>query len=229
MAENLDAARPSAQTNPVEDVAVVEERQFIRIEAVHRGFLYQHIYGAICLLLAASNGVERVIVERDEDVEIVLPRRGVYIQIKTRIDSLSFGDVEGALQRFEGIRDEHGKGARDGEASFLIASYAAPSGPLLRKIAADDWPKDIQLRWPDGPTPSDPFLPVPPTSIGDAISTCSTLACELPIAMLKPETLTWKLASIVMFASAGIPPRQDHGFSREELTTLFEQLGPVIA
>lgn len=141
MAENLDAARPSAQTNPVEDVAVVDERQFIRIEAVHRGFLYQHIYGAICLLLAASNGVERVIVERDEDVEIVLPRRRVYIQIKTRIDSLSFGDVEGALQRFEGIRDEHGKGARDGEASFLIASNAAPSGPLLRKIAADDWPK----------------------------------------------------------------------------------------
>lgn len=224
MAEDSEAAKSSGEQNFVEDVAVVDERQLVRIEAVHRGFLYQHIYGAICLLLAGANGVERVIVERDEDVEIVLPHRRVYIQIKTRVGSLSFGDIEGALQRFDEIRREHGKGARDGYASFLIASNAAPSGPLLKKIAADNWPKDVQLHWPDGPLPTDPFLPVPPKSIGDAISTCSTLAGKLPFALLKPETLTWKLASIVMFASAGTPPRQDHSFSREELTTLFEQL-----
>jgi hypothetical protein len=208
----------------IEDVSVIDERQLIRIEAVHRGFLYQHIYGAICLLLAGANGVERVVVERDDDVEIVLPRRRVYVQIKTRIGNLSFADVEGALQRFEVIRNEHGKVARDRDAGFLIVSNAAPSGPLLRKIAADDWPKDVQLHWPDGPRPTDPFLPVPPMNIVDAIRACSTLAGELPFAQLKPDTLTWKLASIVMFASAGTPPRQDHSFSREELTALFEQL-----
>ncbi|PZW40363.1 SEC-C motif-containing protein [Humitalea rosea] len=224
MANDSEAAKSSGAKNFVEDVAVVDERQLVRIEAVHRGFLYQHIYGAICLLLAGANGVDRVIVERDEDVEIVLPHRRVYIQIKTRIGSLSFGDIEGALQRFDEIRREHGKGARDGDAGFLIVSNAAPSGPLLKKFASDDWPKDVQLHWPDGPAPTDSFLPVPPKSIGDAISTCSTLAGKLPFALLKPETLTWKLASIVMFASAGSPPRQDHSFSREELTALFEQL-----
>jgi uncharacterized protein YecA (UPF0149 family) len=157
-------------------------------------------------------------------VEIVLPHRRTYVQIKTRIGSLSFGDVESALQRFEEIRSEHGKGARRGDPNFVIASNAAPSGPLLAKISADDWPKDVQLHWPDGPAPTDPFLPVPPRSVGEAIRACSALASELPFALLKPETLTWKLASLVMFASAGTPPRQDHSFSREELPALFEQL-----
>ncbi|HEX9947835.1 MAG TPA: hypothetical protein VGA98_09875, partial [Allosphingosinicella sp.] len=224
MTEHSEAAEPSGDESSGADVWVVDERQLIRIEAVHRGFLYQHLYGTICLLLAGANGVERVVVERDEDVEIVLPHRRTYVQIKTRIGSLSFGDVESALQRFEEIRSEHGKGARRGDPNFVIASNAAPSGPLLAKISADDWPKDVQLHWPDGPAPTDPFLPVPPRSVGEAIRACSALASELPFALLKPETLTWKLASLVMFASAGTPPRQDHSFSREELPALFEQL-----
>lgn len=224
MTEHSEAAEPSGDESPGADVWVVDERQLIRIEAVHRGFLYQHLYGTICLLLAGDNGVERIVVERDEDVEIVLPRRRIYVQIKTRVGSLSFGDVEGALERFEEIRSQHSKGARTGDASFVIASNAAPSGPLLAKISADDWPKDVQLHWPDGPVPTDPFLPVPPRSVGEAISACFALASNLPFALLKPETLTWKLASLVMFASAGPPPRQDHSFSREELPALFEQL-----
>lgn len=224
MAENVEAEKPSAENGSGEDVTVVDERQLIRIEAVHRGFLYQHIYGAICLLLAGPNGVKQIVVERDEDVEIVLPRRRIYVQIKTRVGGLNFGDVEGALQRFEEIRSAHGKGAREGDANFVIASNAAPSGPLLEKISADDWPTDVQLHWPGGPVPTDPFLPVPPRNVGEAISACSALASELPFALLKPETLTWKLACIVMFASAGTPPRQDHSFSREELLALFEQL-----
>lgn len=224
MAKDSEAAKSSGEKIVSEDVAVVDPRQLIRIEAVHRGFLYQHIYGAICLLLAGPHGVERVVVERDEDVEIVLPRRRIYVQIKTRVGSLSFGDIEGALQRFDEIKSEHGKGARDGDASFVIASNAAPSAPLIEKISAGDWPEDVQLHWPDGPTPTDPFLPVPPRSVSEAISTCSATASALPYALLKPETLTWKLASVVMFASAGTPPRQNHSFSREELSELFEQL-----
>lgn len=155
MAEDLGAAISSG-----EDVTVVDDRQLIRIEPVHRGFLYQHIYGAICLLLAGPNGVKRVVAERDEDVEIVLPSRRIYVQIKTRVGRLNFGDVEGALRRFEEIRCEHRKDARKGDANFVIASNAAPSKPLLKIIAADDWPKDVRLHWPDGPIPTDP-LPHP--------------------------------------------------------------------
>lgn len=224
MAEGSEAGKSSGAQISSVHVTVVDRRQLIRIEALHRGLLYQHIYGAMCLLLAGRNGVERVVVEGNEDVEIVLPCRQIYVQIKTRVASLSFGDVESALQRFEAIRSEHGKGARQGGANFVIASNAAPSGPLLAKISADDWPKDVQLHWPDGPVPTDPFLPVPPRSVGEAISACSALASNLPFALLKPETLTWKLASLVMVASAGTPPRQDHSFSREELPALFEQL-----
>lgn len=224
MTEDTEAAKSSGEKSPREDVTVVDKRQLVRIEAAHRGFLYQHIYGAICLLLGVPNGVKRIVVERDEDVEIVFPSRRIYVQIKTRVGSLNFGDVKGALQRFEEIRSEHGKGARKGAANFVIASNAAPSGLLLEKISADDWPTDVQLHWPDGPIPTDPFLPVPPRTVGEAISACSALASELPFALLKPETLTWKLACTVMFASAGTPPRQDHSFSREELPTLFEQL-----
>ncbi|WP_226689388.1 ATP-binding protein, partial [Ruegeria arenilitoris] len=224
MADNPETAQMSGNENRHDNFTVVDERQLVRIEAVHRGFLYQHLYGAICLLLAGPNGVARIVVERDEDVEIVLPQRRTYVQIKTRIGRLSVSDIEGALQRFEEIRSEHGKGARKGDANFVIASNAAPSGPLLDRISAYDWPEDVQLHWPDGPTPTDPFLPVPPQNVAEAIVSCSALASELPFAMLKPETLTWKLASIVMFASAGTPPRQDHSFSREELAALFEQL-----
>jgi hypothetical protein len=224
LTEDSEAEMSSGTTSPGEDVKVVNERQLIRIEAVHRGFLYQHIYGAICLLLAGPNGVERVVMERDEDVEVVLSRRRIYVQVKTRHDRLSIGDTESALQRFEEIRSEHGHGTRNGDATFVIASNAAPSVPLFQKISADDWPRDVQLHWPDGPAPTDAFLPVPSRSVGEAISACSALASELPFALLKPETLTWKLASVVMFASAGTPPRQDHSFLRDELLTLFEQL-----
>lgn len=224
LAENTKAEKADGETSRGEVGAVVDERQLKRIEAVHRGFLYQHMYAAICLLLAGPSGVEHIVVESDEDVEIVLPSRRFYVQIKTRVGNLAYGDVKDALQRFAEIRSKHTKGARKGSAVFVIASNAAPSGPLLKKVTADDWPKDVQLHWPDGPTPTDPFLPVPPQNVAEAVAVCSALASELPFAMLKPDTLTWKLASIVMFASAGTPPRQDHSFSREEFLALFEQL-----
>ena len=60
----------------------LDARQLARIEAVHRSFLYQHLYAAACLFCAASSGVTHVVVENDEDVELVLPGRRVYAQIK---------------------------------------------------------------------------------------------------------------------------------------------------
>jgi len=224
LADDAEGAKLGGEIMIAEEVSVLDERQLIRIEAVHRGFLYQHLYAAICLLLAGRSGVERIVVERDEDVEIVLVDRRVYVQIKTRIGNLGFGEIEGALERFEKIRSEHANGARTGEASFVIVSNAAPTGPLLERLRAEGWPADVRLEWPDGPVPTDTFLPAPPKTVGGAIEACSALAAELPFGLLRPDTLTWKLASVVMFASAGSPPRQDHTFTRDELPTLFEQL-----
>src|SRR3546814_14774822 len=68
----------------------------------------------------------------------------------------------------------------------------------------------------------------PRTSCTDTLFPYTTLfrslADQLPFALLRPETLTWKLASLVLLASAGSPPRKDHSFSRAELPGLFEQL-----
>lgn len=218
------AALPGGPVNETDTVAVIDARQLTRIEAVHRGFLYQHLYAAICLLKAGSAGVLRIVVERDEDVELVLADRRVYVQIKTRIGTLAPGDVSDALDRFEEIRAEHAAGRRTGAASFVIASNAPPSPSLAKLISGSDWPDDVAVHWPDGPEPSDAFLPIPPASVPAAVTACSALAADLPFALLRPETLTWKLASMVMFASAGAPPREDHSFAREELPGLFEQL-----
>jgi len=209
---------------PGDEFLVLDERQLIRIEAVHRGFLYQHLYAAACLLLAGKAGAEHIIVERDEDIEVQLPDARIYAQVKTRQDVLNPSDISGALKRFEDIRAEHQNGLRAGDARFVIATNAPPSPALLKKIAADDWPNDVELHWPRGPGPSDNCLPRPADNVASMAAYCSELAAKLPFGLLRPETLTWKLASMVMLASAGTPPREDHSFSREELPDLFEQL-----
>jgi hypothetical protein len=54
---------------------VLDPDQLKRIESVHRGFLYQHLYAAGCLLLAAGADASSVVVEADEDIEIVYANR----------------------------------------------------------------------------------------------------------------------------------------------------------
>ena len=100
----------------------LDARQLARIEAVHRGFLYQHLYAAACLFRAASTGVTHIVVENDEDVEVVLPDTRIYAQIKTRGSRLIFSDIEGALTRFDEIRAEHVAGRRSGAYQFVIVS-----------------------------------------------------------------------------------------------------------
>lgn len=51
--------------------AFLDPRQTTRIEAVHRGFLYQHLYAVGFLLLAEKHEVTSVSVERDEDIELL--------------------------------------------------------------------------------------------------------------------------------------------------------------
>jgi hypothetical protein len=54
----------------------LDPKQLKRIESIHRGFLYQHLYTAGCLLLAAGADASAVVVEADEDIEIVCPTGG---------------------------------------------------------------------------------------------------------------------------------------------------------
>lgn len=214
MTKQNEAAKPD----------VLDPRQLVRIEAVHRGFLYQHLYLANCLLRAGSAGVAKIVVEGDEDVEVYRTTDCLYVQVKTRQGALEVGDVMGALERFGTIRAEHAAGARAGPARFVIASNAAPAPKLAGMIAAADWPVDVEVHWPNGPVVDDPALPQPPTDVNGATSACNSLAATLPFAMLRPDTLTWKLAGAAMLAASGTPPRSDHAFHRDELPTLFEQL-----
>jgi hypothetical protein len=100
----------------------LDPRQLERIQAVHRGFLYQHLYAVACLLGVGASGAISVRVETDEDVEVELPDRHIYVQVKTRVGALVFSDISGALDRFAALRTEHEAGRRKGRPVFVIAS-----------------------------------------------------------------------------------------------------------
>ena len=92
--------------------SVLDPIQLKRIENIHRGFLYQHLYLAGCLLLAGQTGADYVLVEGDEDIEISFDDKKFYIQVKTRSASLNLADIGDTLRRFRRIREEHDSGAR---------------------------------------------------------------------------------------------------------------------
>lgn len=208
-------------TNPP---AVLDRRQLERIQSVHRGFLYQHLYAAACLLKAGASATKVVRVETDEDVEVVGPAGCHYVQVKTRDESLVFSDIDEALKRFDSIRREHVAGRRDGTASFVIACNVAPGPRLAQRLSDPAWPSDVAIHWPGATAPVPSSLPVPWPDLGAAIVDVSAVASSLPFARLAGETLTWKLAGCIQAAAAGLPPYADHTFDATELTDLFEQL-----
>ena len=203
---------------------VLDSAQLRRIENVHRGFLYQHLYAVACLLKAQGAGASSIVVEHDEDVEVVLGDRRIYVQVKTRSAALTQGDIDGALDRFAALRAEHAEGRRYGAARFVIGANVAPGPALLAAAGSADWPADVAIHWPGCGVTIDKALPEPWPSIIQALHECAQLAGALPFGLLVPETLVSKLASIVMAAAAGNPPRANHSFSEQELPELFEQL-----
>jgi hypothetical protein len=203
---------------------VVDPSQLIRIEAVHRGFLFQHLYAVRCLLLAPGTDVVSVVVESDEDVEVVRLGRRTYVQVKSRVDTLANADVDSALERFERYRELHKNGLRSGACEFVIATNAPLAPSLASRVESADWPVDVRVDAPGRTASSDPVVPQPPPSIAAAVQECSDLATRLPFGTLAPETLVWKLAGAVMAASSGAAPRRDHTFNSSELTALFELL-----
>lgn len=208
----------------VSTALVLDSAQLARIESVHRGFLFQHLYTAVCLFLAAKAAAIEIVVEHDEDVEIVLPDRRVYVQVKTRKAPLVYSDIEGAMLRFDELRKEHETGARKGGASFVIAANVAPGPQLSARLGDAAWPKDVVIHWPEGPDVTEAALPKPWRDTAEAFAACCEWARSLPFAMLAPETLVWKLTGRVMAAAAGAAPHGDHTFRTATLPDLFEQL-----
>lgn len=202
----------------------LDSRQLARIESVHRGFLYQHLYAVACLFHAANGGVTHIVVENDEDIELVLPEKRVYAQVKTRSAHLIFSHISSALSRFDAIRIEHQDGHRSGEAEFVIISNSPPGPELSERLKSEAWPTDVTLFWPGAMPATKRLLPTPWDNVSDGFNACSATASTLPFSILAPETLVWKLAGQVMAAAAGIEPNANHTFVVQELPTLFEQL-----
>jgi hypothetical protein len=163
------------------------------------------------------------VVENDEDVELVLSEHRIYAQIKTRGSRLIFSDVEGALTRFDQIRDEHVAGRRAGTCQFVVVSNTPPGPELAQRAANANWPSDVALVFPGSDAPA-PSLPQPWPTVDDAFDVCRAAAASLPFAILAPETLVWKIAGRVMAASAGVESNPSHTFVVDELPSLFEQL-----
>jgi hypothetical protein len=204
--------------------SVLDRRQLERIQSVHRGFLYQHLYAAACLLQASASETSIIRVETDEDVEVAGSAGCVYVQVKTRAATLVFSDIEEALKRFDMIRDEHTGGRRNGAASFVIASNVAPGPDLQKRMANPNWPKDVAIHWPGTAQTIPASIPMPWPSVETAFADVSVRASSLPFAKLAGDTLSWKLAGCIQAAAAGLPPHANHVFDVVELTELFELL-----
>lgn len=212
-----------ASTEQIESFNL-DSRQLARIESVHRGFLYQHLYALACLFRAANAGVTHIVVENDEDVELVLPDKRIYVQIKTRSSHLIFSDISGALSRFDAIKTEHRVGHRSGTAEFAIVSNSPPGPELSERLRSDAWPSGVTLFWPGKIPTVEQSLPAPWGNVSDGFVACCAAANTLPFSILAPETLVWKLAGRIMAAAAGIEPNANHTFVVQDLPALFEQL-----
>lgn len=121
------------------EAGVLDQSQLTRIQGTHRGFLYQHLYAAACLLTLPITCVVRVRVERDQDVELVLSRLIVYAQIKTRSALLAPSDIVDMIERFDVIRTAHEGGGRTGRALFALVANVELGSALAGRI----WPADV--------------------------------------------------------------------------------------
>ena len=214
----------SPQTDLIDDQpAALDPRQTTRIEAVHRGFLYQHLYAVGCLLLAEKHQISSVSVERDEDIELQHMGR-TYIQVKTRIKPIIPSDIAEALARFDTLRADHVSGHRQGKAQFFVVMNQPPGPLLLQNIQSGQMSADVQLVWPGSETRVIPALPPAWSGIDQAAEWCAQLAAKLPYSLISPESLVWKLAGCVQLASSGSAPYSTHTFKSDDLRALFEQL-----
>lgn len=205
--------------------STLDPAQEIRIKAVHRGFLYQHLYAAACLLNAEQTGAISVTVERDEDIEQVTPAGRTYIQVKTRGQAITPVDIKSALERFDALREEHAQGRRPGRATFVVVVNRALGPTLADQVRTGQLAGDVEILWP-GRVSTGTLGQLPPAwpGIEEAVSWCVDQAATVPLAMLAPDSLVWKLAGRVQAAAAGEAPHANHTFVISDLPSLFEQI-----
>lgn len=206
-------------------IATLDPAQEVRIAALHRGFLYQHLYLVGCLFRAAALGATSVVAERDEDVEVVMPSCRVYVQVKSRSQPIIHSDIDSALERFSRLRAEHAAGRRGGTAHFVIVANQPPGPALAALIASGSLESDIQFSYPGQPVSA--YLDaLPPAwrSVDEAVQWCTVQAASLPHAGLIPDSLVWKLAGLAMSAATGQMQQGGHSFAVDSLPELFEQL-----
>lgn len=204
--------------------AVLDPAQLKRIESVHKGFLYQHLYAVGCLFLAQSSEVNEVLVELDEDVELSTASGRVYVQVKTRSRPLMPGDAAGALERFELIRQEHGPGLRAGNPQFVIVANQPLGETLQTEVDENKTSSDLIYLHPDSKASRPGYLPPAWATLEEAAQWCVAQAEKLNFSVLSPSALTWKMAGLVMLASAAGNGNSRHVFRTSELPGLFEQL-----
>lgn len=209
---------------PKQPDALLDPAQLVRIESVHRGYLYQHLYAVGCLFLAQASGVDEVLVELDEDVELSTNSGRVYVQIKTRSRPLMPGDAADALERFEQIRHEHVAGGRAGKPEFVIVANTPLGATLQADVDENKIPSDMLYLHPELKAQRPVYLPPAWATVEDAARWCTEQAEKLNFSLLSPSALTWKMAGLVMLASAAGNGNSRHVFRTSELPDLFEQL-----
>jgi hypothetical protein len=202
--------------------SALDQAQLARIENVHGGFLYQHLYTAAVLLQSASLNWTSVNIEHDEDLEIVSADLHLYVQVKKRSDRLIFSDVEDAINRFNPIRDLHSKRQRSGVPQLWIVCNSILGPDLAARLTRGDWPTDVFLRTPAACSGNPDLLPTPAANIFEAVSACTVWARQVPHSTLSAATLVWKLAAWIQLIASGTT--NDHQVTAGDLVPLFEQL-----
>lgn len=201
---------------------VLDAAQLVRIEATHRGFFYQHLFVVECMLDMSPAGTQVIVVENDEDVELVGDGFRVYIQVKTRSRKIQFSDVEPALERFSGLREEHLQGRRPGVARFALVVNEEPGPDLQQRMGEHSWPGDVAFISP-GASVNAENLAIPRSwpTIDSGLAACEAKATLVPFSALAPRTLVFKLAGLAQYLATGIG---GHEATRQDVASYFEQL-----
>lgn len=213
-------ASGTAQNSATQPTAPLNPAQLRRITSLHRGFTYQNLYAVGCLLRLRQAGAQTLLMELDEDLEVVLPDRYLYLQVKTRQGNLMWSDIKGSVDQFAKLRAEHTAGRRPGTPKLVVVSNTAPGPDLLQRTQQPGWQADVSLLWPGHPNPQETWLPPAAADLTGVLQWCTEQAAQVPFGSLGAQTLVWKLAARIQYASAGAHGRAFHA---SELPALYEQ------
>ncbi|MFD7552575.1 ATP-binding protein [Streptomyces sp. NPDC059816] len=210
----------TAQDSTARTAGPLDPAQLRRITSLHRGFTYQNLYAVGCLLRLREAGAQTLLMELDEDLEVVLPDRHLYLQVKTRQGNLMWSDISGSVEQFAKLRAEHTAGRRPGAPKLIVVSNTAPGRDLLQRTQQTGWPAGVSLLWPGHPDPEETWLPPTAADLTGVLQWCTEQAARVPFGSLGAQTLVWKLAARVQYASAGAHGR---AFHTGDLASLYEQ------